>query len=203
MPTNRLAGETSPYLLQHAHNPVDWHPWGAEALQRARAADRPIFLSIGYAACHWCHVMERESFEDPDTAAYLNANFVSIKVDREERSDLDAVYMQAVQALTGSGGWPMSVFLTPDGRPFHAGTYFPNTRRHGLPCSGTSWRPSRAVGATVAPRSSRPALGWRPALPRPPASAMDRLRRRPRHSRPRSQPWRAGSTPSTVAGDRR
>ena len=133
MPTNRLAGETSPYLLQHAHNPVDWHPWGAEALERARAEDRPIFLSIGYAACHWCHVMERESFEDPGTAAYLNANFVSIKVDREERPDLDAIYMQAVQALTGSGGWPMSVFLTPDGRPFYGGTYFPNSRRHGLP----------------------------------------------------------------------
>src|SRR5450759_3532846 len=105
MLTNRLAGETSPYLLQHAHNPVDWHPWGAEALERARVEDRPIFLSIGYAACHWCHVMERESFEDPGTAAYLNANFVSIKVDREERPDLDAIYMQAVQALTGSGGW--------------------------------------------------------------------------------------------------
>jgi uncharacterized protein YyaL (SSP411 family) len=133
MATNRLAGETSPYLLQHAHNPVDWYPWGAEALELARAEDRPIFLSIGYAACHWCHVMERESFEDPVTAAYLNANFVSIKVDREERPDLDAIYMGAVQALTGSGGWPMSVFLTPDGRPFHGGTYFPNTRRHGLP----------------------------------------------------------------------
>ena len=133
MPTNRLAGETSPYLLQHAHNPVDWYPWGAEALARARSLDRPIFLSIGYAACHWCHVMERELFEDPETAAYLNANFVSIKVDREERPDLDAIYMQAVQALTGSGGWPMSVFLTPSGEPFYGGTYFPNTRRHGLP----------------------------------------------------------------------
>jgi len=133
MVTNRLAGETSPYLLQHAHNPVDWHPWGAEALERARVEDRPIFLSVGYAACHWCHVMERESFEDPGTAAMLNASFVSIKVDREERPDLDAIYMQAVQALTGSGGWPMSVFLTPDGRPFHGGTYFPNARRHGLP----------------------------------------------------------------------
>jgi uncharacterized protein YyaL (SSP411 family) len=133
MATNRLAGETSPYLLQHAHNPVDWHPWGAEALERARVEDRPIFLSVGYAACHWCHVMERESFEDATTAACLNASFVSIKVDREERPDLDAIYMHAVQALTGSGGWPMSVFLTPDGRPFHGGTYFPNTRRHGLP----------------------------------------------------------------------
>jgi uncharacterized protein YyaL (SSP411 family) len=133
MVTNRLAGETSPYLLQHAHNPVDWYPWGPEALERARNEDRPIFLSVGYAACHWCHVMERESFEDPGTAAMLNASFVSIKVDREERPDLDAIYMHAVQAITGSGGWPMSVFLTPDGRPFHGGTYFPNARRHGLP----------------------------------------------------------------------
>ena len=133
MPANRLAGETSPYLLQHAHNPVDWYPWGPEALERARALDRPIFLSIGYAACHWCHVMERESFEDPATAAFLNEHFVAIKVDREERPDLDAVYMAAVQAMTGSGGWPMSVFLTPDGRPFYGGTYFPNTRRHGMP----------------------------------------------------------------------
>ena len=133
MRINRLAGETSPYLLQHAHNPVDWHPWGAEALERARAEDHPIFLSVGYSACHWCHVMERESFEDAGTAAYLNANFVSIKVDREERPDLDAIYMRAVQALTGSGGWPMTVFLTPDGRPFYGGTYYPNARRHGLP----------------------------------------------------------------------
>ncbi len=133
MPANRLAGETSPYLLQHAHNPVDWYPWGPEALERARSGDRPIFLSIGYAACHWCHVMERESFEDERTAAFLNQHFVAIKVDREERPDLDAVYMQAVQAMTGSGGWPMSVFLTPDGRPFFGGTYFPPQRRHGLP----------------------------------------------------------------------
>jgi uncharacterized protein YyaL (SSP411 family) len=133
MTANRLAGETSPYLLQHAHNPVDWYPWVPEALERARLLDRPIFLSIGYAACHWCHVMERESFEDPATAAYLNEHFVAIKVDREERPDLDAVYMDAVQAMTGSGGWPMTVFLAPDGRPFYGGTYFPNTRRHGLP----------------------------------------------------------------------
>ncbi len=133
MRANRLAGETSPYLLQHAHNPVDWYPWGPEALERARTLDRPIFLSIGYAACHWCHVMERELFEDPTTAAYLDEHFVAIKVDREERPDLDAVYMDAVQAMTGSGGWPMSVFLAPDGRPFYGGTYFPNTRRHGMP----------------------------------------------------------------------
>ena len=130
---NRLAGETSPYLLQHAHNPVDWFPWGPEAFARARLLDRPVFLSIGYAACHWCHVMERESFEDAATAEALNARFVAIKVDREERPDLDAVYMGAVQSMTGSGGWPMSVFLTPDGRPFYGGTYFPDTPRHGMP----------------------------------------------------------------------
>jgi hypothetical protein len=130
---NRLAGETSPYLLQHAENPVDWSPWDQEALRRARIEDRPIFLSIGYAACHWCHVMERESFEDEQTASFLNANFVPIKVDREERPDLDAIYMDAVQAMTGQGGWPLSAFLTPDGRPFFAGTYFPKEAGRGLP----------------------------------------------------------------------
>jgi uncharacterized protein YyaL (SSP411 family) len=122
---NRLIHETSPYLLQHAHNPVDWYAWGEEALATARAEDRPILLSIGYSACHWCHVMERESFENPDIAAMMNQLFVNIKVDREERPDLDGIYMQAVQALTGSGGWPMTVFLTPDGVPFYGGTYFP------------------------------------------------------------------------------
>ncbi|HWC69933.1 MAG TPA: thioredoxin domain-containing protein [Actinomycetota bacterium] len=130
---NRLAGETSPYLLQHAHNPVDWFPWGDEALAKAAAEDKPIFLSIGYAACHWCHVMERESFEDADTAALMNEHFVSIKVDREERPDLDGIYMDAVQAMTGQGGWPMSAFLTPSGKPFYAGTYFPPEPRHGMP----------------------------------------------------------------------
>jgi hypothetical protein len=131
--TNRLGGETSPYLLQHARNPVDWYPWGREALGRAVELDRPVFLSIGYAACHWCHVMERESFEDPATAAFLNEHFVAIKVDREERPDLDGLYMGAVQALTGQGGWPMSVFLTPEGRPFFGGTYYPDAPRHGMP----------------------------------------------------------------------
>ena len=131
--TNRLAGETSPYLLQHAHNPVDWHPWGPEALARARLLDLPIFLSIGYAACHWCHVMERESFENAGTASYLNEHFIAIKVDREERPDLDGIYMSAVQAMSGGGGWPMSVFVTADGRPFYGGTYFPPEPRHGLP----------------------------------------------------------------------
>ena len=130
---NRLANETSPYLLQHASNPVDWYAWGDEALERSRTQDRPILLSIGYAACHWCHVMERESFEDEETAAFMNQHFVSIKVDREERPDLDAIYMDAVQAMTGGGGWPLTAFLTPDGRPFYAGTYFPNEERHGLP----------------------------------------------------------------------
>ena len=131
--TNRLAKETSPYLLQHATNPVDWFPWGDEAFSEARERDVPIFLSVGYAACHWCHVMERESFEDPQTAAFLSEHFVSIKVDREERPDIDAIYMDAVQAMTGSGGWPMSVFVAPDGRPFYAGTYFPDEPRHGMP----------------------------------------------------------------------
>jgi uncharacterized protein len=130
---NRLAQETSPYLLQHAHNPVDWYPWGPEALTRAKLEDKPILLSIGYSACHWCHVMERESFEDPHTAQIMNERFVSIKVDREERPDLDNIYMQAVQAMTGSGGWPMTVFLAPDGTPFYGGTYFPPTDRHNMP----------------------------------------------------------------------
>jgi hypothetical protein len=131
--TNRLAQETSPYLLQHAHNPVDWYPWGEQAFARARAEDRPLLLSVGYSACHWCHVMERESFENPDIAALMNRHFVSVKVDREERPDVDHIYMQAVQSLTGRGGWPMTVFLAPDGTPFYGGTYFPPTDRHGLP----------------------------------------------------------------------
>ncbi|HET8821532.1 MAG TPA: thioredoxin domain-containing protein [Thermoleophilaceae bacterium] len=133
---NRLAGETSPYLLQHKDNPVDWYPWGEEALARARGEDRPILLSIGYSACHWCHVMERESFEDPDTARLMNELFISIKLDREERPDLDAIYMEACQAMTGQGGWPLNVFLTPEQVPFFAGTYFPPDSRMGMP----SWR---------------------------------------------------------------
>jgi len=178
MPANRLAGETSPYLLQHAGNPVDWYPWGDEALSRARALDRPIFLSIGYAACHWCHVMERESFEDEATAAFLNERFVAIKVDREERPDLDAIYLDAVQAMSGSGGWPISVFLAPDGRPFHGGTYFPGERRHGLPSFmdvlrgvDAAWRERRAdveasatavseaIGRAVLPPATAAPLG--------------------------------------------
>ncbi len=130
---NRLSGESSPYLRQHAENPVDWYPWGDEAFDRAATEDRPVFLSVGYSACHWCHVMAHESFEDPETAAVLNASFVSVKVDREERPDVDAVYLEAVLSLTGSGGWPMSVFLTPDRRPFYGGTYFPPVDRGGQP----------------------------------------------------------------------
>jgi uncharacterized protein len=130
---NRLAEETSPYLLQHADNPVDWYPWGEEAFERARAEDRPVLLSIGYSACHWCHVMEHESFEDPETARVMNDLFVNVKVDREERPDVDAIYMTAVQSMTGHGGWPMTMFLTPDGEPFYGGTYFPPEPRHGLP----------------------------------------------------------------------
>src|SRR5215207_8504933 len=133
---NRLANETSPYLLQHKDNPVDWYPWGEEALARAREEERPLLLSIGYSACHWCHVMERESFEDPETAALMNERFVSIKLDREERPDLDSIYMEACQAMTGQGGWPLNVFLTPEKVPFFAGSYFPPESRMGMP----SWR---------------------------------------------------------------
>jgi len=130
---NRLAGETSPYLRQHADNPVDWYPWGDEAFEKARAEDKPVLLSVGYSSCHWCHVMAHESFEDPDVAAVMNRLVVSVKVDREERPDVDGIYMQAVQAMTGRGGWPMTVFLDPDGRPFFGGTYFPKEERHGMP----------------------------------------------------------------------
>src|SRR5690242_13902499 len=133
---NRLAAETSPYLLQHKDNPVDWYAWGEEALARARTEDKPMLVSIGYSACHWCHVMEHESFEDPETAAFMNDRFVSIKVDREERPDVDAIYMQAVQAMTGHGGWPLNVFVDPEGVPFFGGTYFPPDARQGMP----SWR---------------------------------------------------------------
>ena len=148
---NRLANETSPYLLQHAHNPVDWYPWGPEALERALAEDRPILLSVGYSACHWCHVMERESFEDEETAALMNRLYVNVKVDREERPDLDSIYMTAVQQMTGHGGWPMTMFLTPRGEPFYGGTYYPPQPRHGMPsfrqvllAVDEAWRERRA-----------------------------------------------------------
>src|SRR3984957_11793571 len=151
MHTNRLAQEKSPYLLQHAHNPVDWYAWGPDAFQKARAEDKPIFLSIGYSTCHWCHVMERESFENDQIAQVLNESFVSIKVDREERPDVDRIYMLFVQTATGSGGWPMSVFLTPDRKPFFGGTYFPPDNRWGRPgfrvileSLARSWKEDRA-----------------------------------------------------------
>src|SRR6266487_448894 len=133
MRMNRLAEETSPYLLQHADNPVDWYTWGDEAFARAREEDKPVLLSVGYSACHWCHVMEHESFEDEATARVMNEHFVPIKVDREERPDVDGVYMDAVVGMTGHGGWPMTVFLTPDGDPFYGGTYYPPEPRHGIP----------------------------------------------------------------------
>lgn len=138
--SNHLIKETSPYLLQHAHNPVDWYPWGEEALEKARKENKPILVSIGYAACHWCHVMERESFEDPETAGMMNEWFVNIKIDREERPDLDHIYMDAVQAMTGSGGWPLNVFLTPDRKPFYGGTYFPPVRAY----NRASWKETLA-----------------------------------------------------------
>ena len=128
--TNKLADEISPYLLQHAHNPVNWYPWGDEALQKAKGEDKPILVSIGYSACHWCHVMEHESFEDEETAKQMNDNFINIKIDREERPDLDHIYMDAVQAISGSGGWPLNIFLTPGKKPFYGGTYFPPQRAY-------------------------------------------------------------------------
>ncbi len=188
---NRLAQETSPYLLQHAHNPVDWYPWGEEALQRARELNRPLLVSIGYSACHWCHVMERESFEDPATAALMNEKLVCIKVDREERPDIDAVCMEACQAMTGQGGWPLNAFLTPEQAPFYVGTYFPPEPRHGMP----PWRAViEAVSEAWEQRSDRVreqgaqllrALGGASRLPASqepitdvvPAQAVETLRR--------------------------
>src|SRR5213075_1446587 len=143
--SNRLENETSPYLLQHAHNPVDWFSWGDEALQKAKTENKPILVSIGYAACHWCHVMEKESFENEETAAIMNEYFVNIKIDREERPDLDHIYMEAVQAMTGSGGWPLNVFLTPAAKPFYGGTYFPPRRAFNRP----SWTETLQAVATA------------------------------------------------------
>jgi uncharacterized protein YyaL (SSP411 family) len=177
---NRLADQTSPYLRQHRDNPVDWYPWGDEAFERARAEERPVLLSVGYSACHWCHVMAHESFEDAATAAVMNELFVNVKVDREERPDVDAVYMEAVQAMTGGGGWPMTVFLTPDGRPFFAGTYFPREAGRGMPAFvdvlravAEAWETRREdvlgqadqLVEAVAARSSLPDPADRPAVP--------------------------------------
>ena len=202
--TNRLAGETSPYLLQHAHNPVDWIPWGPEALARAKLLDRPIFLSIGYAACHWCHVMERESFEDEATAAELNARFVAIKVDREERPDLDQLYMGAVQTMTGGGGWPMSVFLTPEGRPFYGGTYFPDTPRHGMPSfrqvlEGVPDRVDDAAAGGRAGAGCGSSTRWSSRRRSGPAAGPSGCRRA-RRSTPPPPRSRPRSTRSTAAG---
>lgn len=177
---NRLAGVTSPYLLQHADNPVDWWPWGPEAFEEARRRDVPVLLSVGYSACHWCHVMAHESFEDAATAELLNEHFVAVKVDREERPDVDAVYMEAVQAATGQGGWPMTVFLTPDAEPFYFGTYFPPEPRHGMPSFGqildgvrNAWADRRdevgeVAGRIVADLAGRSLTGALPADRRPP-----------------------------------
>ena len=166
---NRLADATSPYLRQHADNPVDWWPWCDEAFAEAAERDVPVFLSVGYAACHWCHVMAHESFEDEAMAAYLNEHLVCVKVDREERPDVDAVFMAATQALTGQGGWPMSVFLTPDRRPFYAGTYFPPRAVHGMPSFGdvldaivSAWRDRRGEVLVSAVSTCRnDACPWR------------------------------------------
>jgi uncharacterized protein YyaL (SSP411 family) len=174
---NRLAEESSPYLQQHRDNPVDWFPWGDEAFERARTEDKPVLLSIGYAACHWCHVMAHESFENPETAAVMNELFVNIKVDREERPDVDAVYMEAVQAMTGHGGWPMTMFLTPDGRPFYGGTYFPDKPRMGmqsfvqvLQAVAEAWQDRRPDALEQAERLTA-ALGQMSNLPAPPDGA--------------------------------
>ncbi|MCX5739714.1 MAG: DUF255 domain-containing protein, partial [Proteobacteria bacterium] len=168
-PTNRLAAESSAYLRQHMHNPVDWHPWGDAMLAKARDEDKPLLVSIGYSACHWCHVMERESFEDEATAALMNQLFVPVKVDREERPDVDRIYMDFVVRTSGHGGWPLTVFCTPDGRPFWGGTYFPPAPRHGLPSFrdvlaglGRAWATQRAdveesASQVVAQLSRRPA----------------------------------------------
>src|SRR4051794_25013305 len=174
---NALARETSPYLLQHRDNPVDWLPWGDEALRRARESDRPLLVSIGYSSCHWCHVMERESFEDPAIAQVMNEHFVCVKVDREERPDVDAIAMEAVQLMTGSGGWPLNVFLTPGQVPFYGGTYFPPDARQGMPAwpavlaaVAEAWRTQReeivAQGAKMADALGRSgALAPAPELP--------------------------------------
>ena len=173
---NRLAEETSPYLLQHKDNPVDWYPGAPEALERAKREDKPILLSIGYSACHWCHVMERESFEDAETAAYMNEHFVCIKVDREERPDLDSIYMEAVQGMTGHGGWPLTAFLDPEGVPFYGGTYFPPEPRQGMPSFRMvmeavveSWSTQRERIRASAARIREQLGGDRPAASPPPS----------------------------------
>ena len=192
---NRLADETSPYLLQHKDNPVDWNPWGEEALARARAEDKPLLVSIGYSACHWCHVMERESFEDPEAAAFMNEHFVCVKVDREERPDVDAIYMEACQAMTGQGGWPLNVFLTPEQVPFYAGTYFPPEQTHGhAELAARARGGGRGVGVQARrdPRRRRPDRAAAPGRRAAPARPTTRSTRR--SSTPR---WRDCAAPTT------
>ena len=189
--SNRLAGETSPYLLQHRDNPVDWYPWGEEALARSRAEERPILLSIGYSACHWCHVMERESFEDEETARLMNDRFVCIKLDREERPDVDSIYMEACQAMTGSGGWPLNVFLTPEQVPFYAGTYFPPEPRMGAP----SWRQVLGAVADAWSERARGDPGGRAARGRAPS--------RRRAAAPSEEPLQESALEAAVEGLRK
>ena len=198
---NALARETSPYLLQHRDNPVDWLPWGEEALRRAREHDRPLLVSIGYSACHWCHVMERESFEDPQTAALMNEHFVCVKVDREERPDVDAIYMEAVQAMTGHGGWPLNVFLTPEQVPFFGGTYFPPEPRQGMP----SWRQVLGAVADAWQTRSDEIRGQGERMAAAPAGrraarALGGADRRRRRSTTPSASCAAPTTASTAAG---
>ena len=191
---NALAAETSPYLRQHAQNPVDWLPWGPVALARACEEDKPLLVSIGYSSCHWCHVMERESFEEERTAALMNESFVCVKVDREERPDIDALYMEAVQSMTGHGGWPLNVFLTPEQLPFYGGTYFPPEPRHGMP----AWtQVLQAIGEAWSERRGDP-RGWRgaarAAVRRGWAEALLSADSRRAHS---SRPSRTAASPST------
>ncbi len=188
---NALSAETSPYLRQHAENPVDWLPWGATALQRAREQDKPLLVSIGYSSCHWCHVMERESFEDPRTAEVMNESFVCVKVDREERPDVDALYMEAVQGMTGHGGWPLNVFLTPEQLPFYGGTYFPPEPRHGLP----AWTQVLHAIAESWKREPRGDPRGRGAPARAPVrrSASEAVVRADRGGRPRRRGGSAGA----------
>ena len=199
---NRLAKETSPYLLQHAENPVDWYPWGNEAFEEARRRGVPVLLSVGYSSCHWCHVMERESFENDHIAAMMNDGFVSIKVDREERPDVDSVYMTAVQAMTGQGGWPMTVFMTADGEPFYGGTYFPPDDRGGMPAFP---RVLQAITDAFTNRrlKSCPADGSSPnasARRSPPPKQM-LSRSRTAFSKPPSADSEASSTTAPAASD--
>ena len=196
---NRLADEPSPYLRQHADNPVDWWPWGDEAFAVARDEDRPVLVSIGYSACHWCHVMAHESFEDDATAELMNQLFVNVKVDREERPDVDGVYMDAVQAMTGHGGWPLTVFLTPEGKPFYGGTYYPNESRQGMPSFQDVLRAVDAALAGAPRRRHGPGRAAdRGGGPQRRARAVDHPRSRGAGRR-RPQRWSNSTTPSGAA----